>query len=642
LAHWLNKPPQREEILVVNIWHSSAFAVLSVALATTPATAQSTAAADVRQANATAVLEGRQVAPAPQQPVEQVQNARLPLITEILAEIDKRSQTPADDTTKNWLSELAGYYGSEDAHPLWIYDGGYLPRGWEAVNAMQNAGDYGLDAADFPVPEIRTNHPSQAEIVAAEVQVSLAVTRYAFYARGGRIDPTKLSLWLDQKKTTEIYASEVMRQIADSNNVTATLRSYHPQNPQFELLRRAYLAERGGAAAPTTVIPSGSVLERGDHGADVPLIRKRLDVASSSGDDTLVDRPLLKAVRAFMSEQGYGRKRVIDDEVRSALSKPTPSGGAKKKALLDKYVANMERWRWAPAEFGQLHVWNNLPEFETRVVKDGEVIHKERIVIGTPATQTPVFSDQMTRVIFQPEWGVPESIKIRDLLPRLRGGDTSVLTRRNMRIYADGKEISPSRFNWNKVDPRSVPVVQRAGPGNPLGQLKFIFPNAHDVYMHDTPSKGLFAESERTFSHGCIRVRNPQRFAEVILGQVDGWTPEDVKRQLAIKDTFQVDLKTPVPVHNTYFTLVANADGSITQLKDVYGHDRRVTDALNGKSLQQIAEADPALALKRENERLKKIVVVRRPAAPQFDEWGYPISSYDRQRPQKPQLFWFD
>lgn len=626
----------------MNIWQSSAYAVLLAALTATAAIAQSKmVVAEVRQANANAAIEAQQNSQTAPQPVEQVQSTRHALIAPILAEIEKRSLTPSDAAAKSWLSELAGYYGSDGATPLWVYDGGYLPRGWEAVTAMHNAGDYGLDAADFPVPEILTNQPSQAEVVAAEVQVSLAVTRYAFYAGGGRIDPTKLSLWLDQKKATEIYASEVMRRIADSGNVTAALRSFHPQNPQFELLRRAYLAERGGAAAPMAVIPSGPVLSRGDRGADVPLIRKRLDVTSGSGDETLVDRPLLKAVRAFMSEQGYGRKRVIDDEVRSALSKPVATGGAKKKALLEKYVANMERWRWAPANFGQLHIWNNLPEFETRVVKDGEVIHQERIVIGTPSTQTPVFSDQMSHVIFQPEWGVPESIKIRDLLPRLRGGDTSVLTRRNMRIYADGKEISPSRFNWNKVDPRNVPIVQRSGPSNPLGQLKFIFPNAHDVYMHDTPSKGLFAEKERTFSHGCIRVRNPQRFAEVVLGQVDGWTPEDVKRQLTIKDTRKVDLITPIPVHNTYFTLVASADGTVTQLKDVYGHDRRVTDALNGKSLQQIAAADPALALKRENERLKKIVVVKRPPAPRFDEWGYPIPTNGRYRPQ-PQPFWFD
>jgi murein L,D-transpeptidase YcbB/YkuD len=622
----------------VKVW-KLCFAVAFSAALSNPVAAQ--APAGERQANANPVIEAQlpQSAGDAPAPMEQVASARDPVVAGILAEIAKRSETPADELEKNWLSELAGFYGAPDAKPLWVHADGYLPRGWEAVTAMQHADEYGLDPADFPVPEIMTNTPSQAEVTAAEVQVSLAVVRYAYYARGGRIDPKQLSLWLDRPKAPMLYAGDVLRPLGDNGNITSVLRTFHPQHPQFELLRRAYLAERGGAAPTITPIPSGPVLKRGQRGADVPLIRKRLDVSSSSGDDTLVDRALLAAVRTFMSEQGYGRKRVIDDEVRQALSKPVVSGGAKRKVLLDKYVANMERWRWAAADFGPLHIWNNLPEFETRVVKDGSVIHQERIVIGTPSTQTPVFSDEMSHVIFHPEWGVPESIKIRDLLPRLRGGDYSVLKRRNMRIVGNsGREVHPSKFNWSKVDPRSVPIMQRSGSSNPLGELKFIFPNGHDVYMHDTPSKSLFNSKERTFSHGCIRVRNPVRFAEVVLGQVDGWTPADVKRQLTLDDTRQVDLKVHIPVHNTYFTVVVADDGSVRSLKDVYGHDKRVTDALNGKSLKQIAAADPALALKRENERLKKYVVVKRPPVVR-NPWGAPPPRY---REPEPSFLWFD
>ncbi len=620
----------------MKVWKLCSAVAFSAALSC-PVAAQAPAAAE-RQANASPVLEAQATIAAEPAAVEQVVPVQDPLLAGILAELRKRSDVPTDEMEKSWLSELAGYYGSPDAKPLWVYGNGYLPRGWEAVTALQHADEYGLDPADFPVPEIVTNTPSLAEVTAAEVQVSLAVVRYAYYARGGRIDPTQLSLWLDRPKTPMLYAGDVIRPLAEAANINAVLRSYHPQHPQFELLRRAYLAERGDAEPVMTPIPSGPVLKRGDRGADVPLIRKRLDVVAD-GDETLVDRELLRAVRSFMSEQGHGRKRVIDNEVRAALSKPVVSGGAKRKALLDRYVANMERWRWAAADFGRLHIWNNLPEFETRVVRDGNVIHQERIVIGTPSTQTPVFSDQMSHVIFHPEWGVPESIKIRDLLPRLRGGDYSVLQRRNMRIVGNsGREINPAKFNWAKVDPRSVPILQRSGSSNPLGELKFIFPNGHDVYMHDTPSKSLFNSKERTFSHGCIRVRNPVRFAEVVLGEVDGWTPADVKRQLAIDDTRQVDLNTQIPVHNTYFTIVVAEDGSVNALKDVYGHDKRVTDALAGKSLQQIAAADPALALKRENERLKKYVVVKRPPVAR-DPWGDPSPRY---RDPEPSFLWFD
>ena len=151
-----------------------------------------------------------------------------------------------------------------------------------------------------------------------------------------------------------------------------------------------------------------------------------------------------------------------------------------------------------------------------------------------------------------------------------------------------------------------MPIVQGPGPGNPLGRLKFVFPNAHDVYMHDTPDKDLFSASVRTFSHGCIRVHNPERLAEVILGETRGWTPADVKRQLAIKDTLQVDLLQQVQVHNTYFTIVADEAGGLRSLNDVYGHDKRIGDALAGKPIDQIAANDPALAQLRENQELAK------------------------------------
>ena len=172
-------------------------------------------------------------------------------------------------------------------------------------------------------------------------------------------------------------------------------------------------------------------------------------------------------------------------------------------------------------------------------------------------------------------------------------------------VGPNGKEISARRLNWSKVNIRDVSIVQGAGPGNPLGRLKFIFPNAHDVYMHDTPDKSLFEDTERTFSHGCMRLRNPDRYAEIVLGEVNGWMPGDVKKMLQQKATVQVDLKEQIPVHVTYFTMMADAQGNVTRFKDVYGHDKRILDALYGRrSVQQIAASDPALAQKKANKEL--------------------------------------
>lgn len=275
-----------------------------------------------------------------------------------------------------------------------------------------------------------------------------------------------------------------------------------------------------------------------------------------------------------------------------------------KRDLLDRIRANLERWRWLPADLGTRHVWNNIPAFETKLVDGGRTIFQERLVVGTPRTQTPVFSDRIRFIVFQPDWGVPPSLKVKDLLPRLAAGDTSVLERRDMRVV--GRDVES--YDWSKVDIRKVPIVQNPGPSNPLGQMKFMFPNRHDVYMHDTPSKYLFSERMRAQSNGCIRVRNPMRFAELLLEADKGWTRADLVKLTTPRSPAnnKIDLAQPVPVHNVYFTVVADGHGGVAPYPDVYGHDRRVTDALNGEALAKIAARDPAVALEKEINRLMK------------------------------------
>jgi murein L,D-transpeptidase YcbB/YkuD len=248
----------------------------------------------------------------------------------------------------------------------------------------------------------------------------------------------------------------------------------------------------------------------------------------------------------------------------------------------------------------------------------------------------------MNHIIFQPEWGVPESIKLRQILPHMRGGDYGVLARRGMQIRDGKRVINPARIKWATVDIRNVPIIQGPGPGNPLGRLKFMFPNHHDVYMHDTNDKYLFNDTERTFSHGCIRVRDPERFAEVILGEVEGWSADDVARQLKVKSTARIELKTHLPVYNTYLTSWVNSDGSVVQFKDIYGHDKRYSDALAGKSIKLIASRDPALALKKQNDELRKggeIASLRPKPRPAFADYGAP-SPWFKSSFGKPQKYY--
>ena len=516
-----------------------------------------------------------------------------------------RRDVAESETRKAWLAQLKSFYSSRSGAPVWVDSRGFNAFSHSATAELISAGDWGLDASDFPVPQLDADITSLENLADVEIAFSLSVVEYADQARGGRIDPSALSLWLDHAPVTT-FATGVMIEVISHADAGEALRKMHPQAPAFEVLRQAYLKMRQEIISPprrdpATILAPGAKLKVGQWHPDVVIIRQRIGSAATAGFESQFDEDLASALHDYM---GRARIRmrwgVIDDRVREVINRPPPPPN---KSDLDRIIANMERWRWVPADLGRLHIWNNLPEFMTRVVKDGTLIHEERIIIGQPETQTPVFSAPMRQVVFQPEWGVPPSIKINDLLPKLQDGDFDVLDRRDMRILSlKGKELNPERFNWDKVDIRDVGIYQRAGDANPLGLVKFLFPNKHHVYMHDTNSRALFKHSERTFSHGCIRVRDPQKFAELILGEDQGWDKKKVAKNLLDwdKPSNKIDLIRPVPVHNVYFTLIHGADGKLRKLDDIYGHDKRIIQALSGVPVQRIAANDPARNQQRE------------------------------------------
>jgi murein L,D-transpeptidase YcbB/YkuD len=274
--------------------------------------------------------------------------------------------------------------------------------------------------------------------------------------------------------------------------------------------------------------------------------------------------------------------------LRQALVKARASGH---RDNVSRLLANLERWRWMPADLGSFYVWDSIPDQMTRVYDKGEVVLAEKIVVGKPTTPTPIFSADMQFVIFHPEWGVPNGIKTNELAPRLRqssggmwlfGGSnaSAVLRANNLRVTYNGRAIDPDSINWANVDIRNYSFVQSAGPSNVLGMVKFRFPNKHDVYMHDTPERNLFGGSTRAFSHGCMRVQNPMRLAEVLLAHDKGWSKGEV--QEAERRGADVTLTTTIPVHVTYFTAVAEPNGDVRYLPDIYGLDGRVASAIEG------------------------------------------------------------
>jgi murein L,D-transpeptidase YcbB/YkuD len=502
------------------------------------------------------------------------------------------------DGDKQDAAALGAFYESRKDEPLWVDKTAATTKAAALVAEIKKAGVWGLDAKDFDLPEAATaSQLSRDQLAEVEMKLSLAALKYARYARGGRItDPAKqLSSYLDRLPQLR-DPKTVLEEIAAASDPDAYLRGLHPKHPQFEKLRQKYLERLKSAATAAEVVkvPPGPMLKPGQKHASVPLLRKRLEVSlpaatgETNTDETVYDEALVQAVKDFQTKKGMQPDGIVGAGTRTALNDvDTPSP--------ERLLANMEEWRWMPDDLGKYHVWVNVPEFLVRVIKDGAVVHEERVITGLPDKQTPIFSDEIELVTVHPRWNVPDSIKVRELYPSLARGGT-YFERQGLRISYNGRPVDPYSIDWSSADIRRYDVHQPPGRSNVLGNLKFSFPNKHAVYMHDTTTKGLFEEASRPFSHGCVRVRNPDKLAEILLGNDKGWEAAKVDEMIAAPaDENPITLDTKVPVHITYFTAWVDAEGNEQGAKDVYGHEQRIRLALEGK-FNQIARGPDHLA----------------------------------------------
>ncbi|MGQ0673250.1 MAG: L,D-transpeptidase family protein [Hyphomicrobium sp.] len=500
---------------------------------------------------------------------------------------------------KDDVAAALAFYGNRSGTGLWTAADGLNAKAKAVVAEFGKAGDWGLASKDFDIPQLTAGQTTPDGLGDAEARLTLSALKYARFAKGGRIDPQSLSRIWDQVAPIK-DPSAVLDAMATREEADSYLRHLHPQHEQFNRLRKALLDIRGPAEPEAPIdpvllvkLPKGSSLKPGADHADVVLLRQRLKVPAEAGaKDTLYDPKLVDAVKSYQKDKGLEAGGWLNQATRNALN--TEGEAKKPNAGRDeqRIVLNMERWRWMPENMGAFHVWDNIPEYMVRVIRDGREIHRDKIIVGQTSWPTPVFSADMLYVIFNPEWGMPNGIKMKELKPRLQasgggffdtlfgGGGGSVIRAYGLRVSYNGRVIDPDSVDWSNANLANYSFVQPAGAKNPLGVVKFRFPNKHDVYMHDTPERELFGRSTRALSHGCIRVNNPLRFAELLL-EHDGSSGRG-----------HVNLKTPIPVHISYFTAIVEDDGKISTFGDIYGHDTRLSAALGGKPIYFEPPAD--------------------------------------------------
>ncbi|HXW71772.1 MAG TPA: L,D-transpeptidase family protein, partial [Methylocella sp.] len=429
---------------------------------------------------------------------------------------------------------IAAFYAARNFGPIWWNAGSPSTEAVSVIERLKRAADDGLDLKGFG---LAFSASTDKEIAAADIALTDAVVAYGRQASGSRVDPHMISRLIGAEP--EVADPAVILALVSSAGESAgeELRKFNPRQRGYLALRDKLSELRKGrfVAGPYPSNSGGAVSRNGGR------------------------RALIRADLSLEGRSEAGHEAASTKELTSGAAL---SGGGTPR-LEAEIIANMERWRWMPRDLGERRVEVNIPDYEAAVIDNGTVIERTRVIVGKEQTPTPVFSETMRFLIVNPYWNVPPSILRKEMLPRA-AGDPGYFRRLGYEVFS-----------------RAGHLVVRQPPGerNALGRIKFMFPNDFSVYMHDTPTRRLFAAQKRAFSHGCVRVDAPFRFAETVLGRANGWSEQRVKKLIGGKERY-VYLPRPLPVHIEYFTAYVDEAGALQLRGDVYGYSRRVRAAL--------------------------------------------------------------
>jgi len=502
-------------------------------------------------------------------------------------------------TVDQWLVEL---YAQRDMRPLWIDENGPGARASSIASTIIASFDEGLDPDAYHAETISRlwNSDDSSELALLDVLLTDGLSSYAADMAQGRTEPCLLD--------PQLFASA--RQTGDNNPLARVLEAYHaddldqyldslkPSHSAYGLLRDALseyrkIAAQGGWPA----IPDGPSIRRGMQDPRLPKIRLRLTITGDYGGtdlhSPLYDAELADAVKLFQKRHNLEIDGIIGRNTLAAMNVPV-------EKRISQILINMERWRWQPHRLDDRRVYVNIAGFYLHAMNKEKVELAMPVIVGEVYHKTPVFSDRIRYIEFNPYWNIPDSIARNEILPELIK-NPAYLEENNIRIFEGWSENAPeldgSIFNWRDIGRHinRYRFRQDPGPDNSLGRMKFVFPNRYSVFLHDTPRRDLFKHDDRAFSHGCIRVSEPLDFAGYLLAQDDdSWDTERINKILDEKKRTVVVLKNPMPIHILYRTAIVDPEtGIISFFKDVYGRDELLLQALYPGGSAKICQYPP-------------------------------------------------
>ncbi|WP_085783953.1 L,D-transpeptidase family protein [Candidatus Nucleicultrix amoebiphila] len=472
---------------------------------------------------------------------------------------------------------LVDLYTAREFEPLWLDDSGNLKDStYYAIETLLNAANEGVDPEDY-AQTVETfkgfyNDPNQR--LKAEFTLSKAIDSYIDDLTGSRLSPKKIDkrLYLNPDP---VESAHVVLHGFQNDPSGLWLKTFTLESPEYQTLKGILakyrsIESRGGWPS----LPTGPALKKGMKEHRVSVLRQILFMQGDLEDETQspnFDDAVEQAVKRFQNRHGIEPDGIVGNGTVTALNIPV-------NQKIKQILISMERWRWLPQNLGERYVMVNIAGMELKAVEKGKSPLSMKVIVGMNYRQTPVFSSSIYSIRFNPVWNVPRLIAVQDKL-KLIHKDPGYLRKKGFVVYdGSGSQINPDDVDWSNVTAENFDYHFKQLPGsmNALGKIRFSIRSPFDVYLHSTSDPQLFNKSSRYLSSGCIRVEKPVELAMFVFNNPQQWPREKIESSMEGNITNNVDLKNPVPVHITYFTVWEDSDGLVHFANDIYGQDQRI------------------------------------------------------------------
>lgn len=514
-----------------------------------------------------------------------------PLSGAIAARLQSRAGALVIDGEALRRADLVrSFYERRAFAPAWFDAGGAAAAALALRQQIADADHDGLDPADYHwnavdrVARQSRDTPDTAACAGLEILASDAFLTFAAHLHSGRADPRSLGVdWYLSRPQADL--AWILGKGLETG-LAREIDALRPGHPGYDRLRHALSQyrdiERRGGWPP---VPEGPTLRPGDRDPRVRVLRRRLRATEDwTGDSQsdLYDASLAAGVRVFQARHGLQADAVLGPKTLAALGVPV-------RRRVEQILVNLERWRWLPLDFEGRRIQVNAPAYQLSVYEDGAPVLQMPVIVGRALRSTPVLSERMTQIVFSPYWNIPKRLAVEDILPKVQQ-DSMYLRHHGIRVFrswaADAPAVDPREIDWTRLHADSFPLRLRQDPGpqNLLGRVKFLFPNPQDIYLHDTPSRGLFGRNARDLSSGCVRVADPVTLALYVLRDRPEWTREAIRAAMQAPEPVEVDVRAPIRVDLLYWTAWADENGSVHFRDDIYGRDPLVLQALTASA----------------------------------------------------------